>query len=200
MADNNTNGHNGNGLHNYMVALLAPVSKTAGSRRAWGIAVEDVWVPYFTATNVKGITHLEPDVLGKPLRLAKNKDGSVRFSDSGRPVMRMAKDLNTQISVARDNFVASLQAYTGMVMEERPEDYKDEVELAQAAAIPIFQKEASDIQEANRLLLAISHPEAAPVGSPEAAGEPVGAPEADGVKPKSRRAPKPEGELVGAHS
>lgn len=185
MADNNTNGHNGNGqLRGYMASLLAPVSKRAGSRRAWGIAVEDVWVPYFTATNVDGLTSLPSDALGKPLRLAKNKDGSVRFSDSGRPVMRVAKELNQEIGVARDNFVASLQTYTGMVMDERADDYKREVELAQAAAMPIFQQETSDIDEANRLLLANSH-------RPEAAGE---------AKPKSKRAPKPEGEPVGAPS
>jgi len=170
MADNNTNGQNGNGfhrLHDYMATLLAPTSKGTASRRAWGIEVENVWVPYFTATNVNGLTSVPTDVLGKPLRLARSKDGAIRFSDSGRPVMRVAPELNDSISLARANFVASLQAYTGMTVTERPEDYRAVVEAAQNAAMPIAEKEFDDLAEAARIFLENSHKdEAVPESAP----------------------------------
>jgi hypothetical protein len=78
----------------YIKALLAPTGSSRTLRRAWSIDVESVWVPFFTATNVMGETDLADDVLGAPIRLAKDKDGEVRFTQSGRPVMRVHKDLS----------------------------------------------------------------------------------------------------------
>ena len=101
-----------------------------------------------------GETGVPDDVLGMPLRLAKSKDGAIRFSDSGRPVMRVAPELNAQIGIVRENFVASLQAYTGMVQDERPDDYKGQVDAAQQAAQPIFEKTKEDIDQAIELLKA----------------------------------------------
>ena len=123
MVTNSDNGQqpNGNGhFPTYIKALLTPGSRKSANRRAWSIDVETTWVPFFTATNVMGDTDLPDDVLGAPLRLAKAKDGSIRFSQSGRPSMKVAPELNSQITIVRENFVAGLQTYTGMVQQERP--------------------------------------------------------------------------------
>ena len=155
MPDPSQNGQqsNGNGdTPSYIKALLAPGRSKSGSRRAWSIDVENVWVPFFTATNIMGDTHLPDDVLGAPLRLAKAKDGSIRFSQTGRPVMRVAAELNGQITIVRENFVAGLQAYTGTVQNERPEAYMTLVEAARLAALPVMEKAQHDIEEAVCLL------------------------------------------------
>jgi hypothetical protein len=140
----------------YIKALLAPTGSSRTSRRAWSIDVESVWVPFFTATNVMGETNLPDDVLGAPIRLAKDKDGEVRFTQSGRPVMRVHKDLSDQINVVRGNFVAGLQAYTGSVMEERSDAYAEQVSRAQAAGKPIMEQDQQDILEATEKLRAES--------------------------------------------
>lgn len=134
-----------NSTPNYIKALLAPTKSSRGSRRAWSIDVESVWVPFFTATNVMGETNLADDVLGAPIRLAKGKDGEVRFTTSGRPVMRLHPELNAQIGMVRENFVAGLQAYTGSVQEERPDAYGDQVTKAQAAGQPIMVGDQKEI-------------------------------------------------------
>ena len=149
--ETSTNGHNGNGnghMAGYIKALLMPTSRNAGERRAWSVGVESVWVPFFLATNVVGETTLPDDVLGMPLRLAKSKDGAVRFSTSGRPVLKVAPELNAQIGIVRDNFVAGLQSYTGMVQQERQDDFKAQVEAAQRAALPIAEATKRDIEAA----------------------------------------------------
>lgn len=176
---NSANGHNGNGNGNmagYINALLMPTTRKSGERRAWSIGVESVWVPFFLATNVARETALPDDVLGMPLRLAKSKDGAVRFSNSGRPVLKVAPELNAQIGVVRDNFVAGLQNYTGMVQTERPDDFKTQVEAAQRAAIPIAEATKRDIQDA---ILAMRQDKAEPE---PATPEPVAA----GAKSKSK--------------
>ena len=83
----------------YIKALLVPPTSGGGSRRAWSIDVESTWVPFFTATNVMGETTLPEEVLGAPIRLAKSPDGDVRFTKTGRPVMRVAPELNSQIAI-----------------------------------------------------------------------------------------------------
>lgn len=149
------NGHtNGNGLPGYVHTLLTPTGRNPQERKSWSVGVESVWVPFFAATNVMGETSVPDDVLGMPLRLAKLKDGAIRFSDSGRPVMRVAPELNAQIGIVRENFVASLQAYTGMVQDERPDEYKGQVDAAQQAARPILEKTQADIDHAVELLKA----------------------------------------------
>ncbi|MFQ6027698.1 MAG: hypothetical protein ACE5Q6_09420 [Dehalococcoidia bacterium] len=145
----------------YIKALLAPTKNSRGSRRAWSIDVESVWVPFFTATNVMGETNLPDDVLGAPIRLAKSPDGDVRFTQSGRPVMRVHPELNAQIGIVRENFVAGLQAYTGAVQNERPDAYGVQVANQQAAGMPILEQDQTDILEAVEILRKQAEAEAA---------------------------------------
>ena len=175
----------------YIKALLAPTKNSRGSRRAWSIDVESVWVPFFTATNVMGETSLPDDVLGAPIRLAKSPDGEVRFTSSGRPVMRVHPELNSQIGIVRENFVAGLQAYTGSVLEERPDAYGEQVTKAQAAGQPIMDADQLDILAATEKL----RQETEQTEESAAEGEHA----SDSAEPEvkatqNRRTPKPETE------
>ena len=60
----------------YISALLQPRPERAADRRVWSIPVFGVWVPFFTATNTAGETHLSAEALGAPVRLAREKDGT----------------------------------------------------------------------------------------------------------------------------
>jgi len=71
---------------NYIRALLIPTNGSKPrARRVWGIDLETIWLPFFTATNVMGDTAIPADAMGAPLRLGYNADGSVKFSKTGRP-------------------------------------------------------------------------------------------------------------------
>ena len=102
----------------YIAALLQPQpGKTAG-RRVWSIDLETVWLPFFTATNTVKATAIPSDALGAPLRLAYGKDGEVRFSPTGRPVVKVAAEIAAQVKVVRENFIANLQTFTGQVIKK----------------------------------------------------------------------------------
>lgn len=132
--------------------MLAPSSK-AISRRAWGIDVETFWVPVFTAAKAMGqALDLPDEALGAPLRLAKSKDGSVRFGTNGRPVFRLAGDLNAYVTRARENYVAANLEYVGIVQTERPDAYKEQVERQHRLGEPLRQSDLNDLTEAIELM------------------------------------------------
>jgi hypothetical protein len=132
-------------------AMLAPSSK-AISRKAWGIDVSTLWVPYFTAARAIGAlddVELPDDALGAPFRLRRDPDtNEVKFSRSGRPLFTVAPHLNDMVNRARDNYVAGLMEHTRMVMDERPEAYRDQVERQQKAGSPIVVKDQDDLDVA----------------------------------------------------
>ena len=160
------NTHANGNTPDYIKALLVPPTSGGTSRRAWSIDVESTWVPFFTATNVMGETTLPDEVLGAPIRLAKSPDGDVRFTKTGRPIMRVAPELNSQIAIVRENFVAGLQSYTGSVMEERPDAYGSQVAAQQAAGNPLTEQDGSDVLAAMEAAKAALEEECAPAEEP----------------------------------
>ena len=133
----------------YITSLLTPSNgQKARSRKVWSIDLEQVWLPFFHATNVVGETHLPPDALGAPLRLAYNLDGSVKFSKAGRPVMRVAKDLNETIRLVRDNFTANLVGYSSQVVADMPDQFKHQLEVAHKAGQPIINADKRELTKA----------------------------------------------------
>ena len=132
----------------YIKAIVQPNGHNKGSRRVWSIDLETVWVPFFTAMNTMEVTEIPCEALGAPLRLAHAKDGSVRFSQSGRPVFRVAKELNDAITLARYNYVARLVDFAGQVAEEHPDAYRSEVEAALKAAEPIHGYQQAELAAA----------------------------------------------------
>ncbi len=133
---------------NYITALLAPTAKASSSRKVWSIDLECVWLPFFTANNTQGNTVIPHEAIGAPLRLVKAKDGSVKFSQNGRPVLKVASELSAQIRLVRENFVATLVDYAGEVQKQLPDEYKAEVEACQKAGEPIKQHIQSDVEAA----------------------------------------------------
>ena len=133
---------------NYIKSLLMPNGKKPAGRRVWSIDLETVWLPFFLATNTVGETVISPDNLGAPLRLAYNADGSVKFSKTGRPVTKVAKELSDNIKMVKDNFTAGLTSYANSVITEYPEGYKAEVDKARQAGEPFIRKDKQDLEQA----------------------------------------------------
>ncbi len=133
---------------NYIKALLTPNTQKPQGRKVWSIDLENVWLPFFTATNTMGDTSIPSDALGCPLRLGYDKSGAVRFSQAGRPVIRVAKDISDNVRLVRDNFTANLSSYAGEVMTQNTEAYKAQVELANKAGLPIAQHDSQQLSKA----------------------------------------------------
>ena len=133
---------------NYIKVLLIPNGKKPAGRRAWGIDLETVWLPFFTATNTMGDTAIPADAMGAPLRLGYNADGSVKFSKTGRPVTKVVKEIADSVRLVRDNFTAGLLAYANTVITDNPEGYKAQVELAREAGQPIINKDSLNLSKA----------------------------------------------------
>lgn len=136
---------------NYIKNLLTPTVSKAQSRKIWSVDLETVWLPFFTATNVMGDTVIPLDALGHPLRLGHNKDGSVKFNKSGRPVTTIAKPISQAVTLVRENFVASLQDYSNKVATERENEWNELVKRAIDSGKPIQESENAEIKHAVEL-------------------------------------------------
>jgi hypothetical protein len=136
------------GLMNIDSLLVQRQNGKGRDRRVWGIPLEGIWLPFFLATNTEGKTAISPEALGAPLRLAKNADGSVKFSKTGRPIFRVAPEIGNQVRIIRENFTAQLSAYAERVIGQKPEEYKAEVAKAQKAGRPILEADAKALDEA----------------------------------------------------
>ncbi|MDP2729607.1 MAG: hypothetical protein Q8O55_03910 [Dehalococcoidales bacterium] len=136
----------------YIKSLLTPTTKAPQGRKVWSVDLENVWLPFFTATNANGDTAIPVDALGAPLRLAYDKAGQPRFSTAGRPVIRVAKDLSDNIKMVRDNFTANLIGYAGRTAQENPEALKAQIELSRKAGAPILNHDNAMAQAAMRTM------------------------------------------------
>ena len=174
---------------NYIKRLLIPSIQKPRGRKVWSIDLEQVWLPFFTATNTQGDTAIPVDALGCPLRLGYDKAGAVRFSQAGRPIIRVAKEIADSVRLVRDNFTANLLNYAGSVIKDNGDGYKAQVALARKAGEPIIQH---DRQQLNLALEARAKAEAEAVAKAVTVAEAVA--KAEAVKSKSR----PERELVTA--
>jgi hypothetical protein len=133
---------------NYIKALLIPNGKKPAGRRVWGIDLETIWLPFFTATNTMGDTAIPADAMGAPLRLGYNADGSVKFSKTGRPVTKVVKDIADSVRLVKDNFTAGLLAYASGVITDNPDGYKAQIEMAREAGEPILNRDSVNLSKA----------------------------------------------------
>ncbi len=159
----------------YIKALLLPNGNKPAGRKVWSIDLESVWLPFFIATNTAGQTRLAPESLGAPLRLGYEADGSVKFSKTGKPVIRVVKEIGDSVKLVRENFVAGLVAYANGVATELPEEYKATASLAVEAGKPICQKDKTALMEATLAKMGIgaeAAPEPTLEATPEATPEP----------------------------
>jgi len=177
---------------NYIKSLLTPTTKQPQGRRVWSIDLERVWLPFFTATNTMGDTAIPVDALGCPLRLGYDKTGAVRFSQAGRPVVRVAKEIGDNIRLVRDNFTANLLNYAGAVIRDNADGYKATIELARKAGEPIYQHDKNQLASALKAKAeaeAVAQAEAIAKAEAEAKAEAVAQAEAEteAVKSKGRK-------------
>ena len=150
--------------------IIAFQSLTRGGYPFWGD---------YEATNAMGDTAIPLDALGCPIRLAYDKDGSVRFSKSGRPVSRVAKPISESVTLIRQNFVANLQQYAEQVATEKQEDYAKMIVMATTAGKPIIAHDKTELDKAVQLQLEEAIREAQEEAQKEAQAQEVAPPEAD---------------------
>ncbi len=129
----------------YIKSLFTPTTKQAQGRKVWSVDLQNVWMPFFTATNAMGDTAIPSDAIGAPLRLGYDKAGAVRFSQSGRPVIRVAKEIADNVRLVRDNFTANLLSYAGQVQTGNTEAYKAQLEQANKAGAVIVNYDKSQL-------------------------------------------------------
>lgn len=144
----------------YIKALLKPNGSKPKGRKVWSVDLEAVWLPFFTATNLTGDTAIPHDAMGAPLRLAYDADGSVKFGKTGRPVIRVAKELADSVKLVRENLIAGLMDFTHGVIEDNPEGYQAQVDANMAAGQPIVAKDSDALTEAMRLIALAQQAEA----------------------------------------
>jgi len=167
----------------YIKTLLAPSTRKPAGRKAWSIDLEQVWIPFFLATNTTGDTCLPADSLGCPIRLGYEADGSVKFTKSGRPVTKIERELAGSIRVVRDNFTAGLQGFTEQVMTANEAGYKAVVKQAVKAGKPIIDRDKANLDRAYRLIMDKAIAEA------EAEAEPVAEPVAEAKEHSREKVP-----------
>ncbi|MBI4215913.1 MAG: hypothetical protein HY687_00745 [Chloroflexi bacterium] len=175
----------------YIKTLLKSNGKAPSGRKVWSIDLEMVWLPFFTATNVMGDTFLPAEALGAPLRLAYEPDGAVKFTKTGRPVIRVVKEIQDSVRMVRENFVAGLMAYANGVALENPEGYQAQVKASMEAGYPIRGKDtdalaaALDKRQASEAAQAIAQAEVLAA---------VQSPPKPKAKARAKAAPQPEAE------
>ena len=180
----------------YIKALVKPNGTKASCRRVWGIDLETVWLPGFMATNTMGDTAIPHDALGAPLRLAYNPDGTVKFSKTGKPVLKVAKELQDNVRMVRENFIAGWLAYAKVVREANPDGYKAEIAKAQKAGRPIIEKDGQALEQALAILAeAQAEAKAETVAQAEAVAK--AEPETPNAEPVGKGKPKRKPEPVG---
>jgi len=132
----------------YIKALLKPNGSKPAGRRVWSVDLEGVWLPVFAATNTMGDTAIPHEALGAPLRLAYNADGTVKFGKTGRPVVRVAREIADSVKLIRENLVANLLVYAHEVATEKPDQYKAQVEANLEAGKPIVERDREAVLKA----------------------------------------------------
>ena len=131
-----------------IASLLRPVVKKTGGRKVWGLDLETTLIPFFTAEAVEGHAYIPPEVLGCPLRLQREEDGEVKFSKTGKPVIRVAKEMGNMVRAMRDNLELNLQAHVIEVKTAKPDEYSKAVKLNQTLGKPIAERDALDLNAA----------------------------------------------------
>ncbi len=179
----------------FVKSLIIPRSpKSTSSRRVWSIDLESVWLPLFTMTNARGDTTIPHEALGAPLRLALAKDGTIRFSDSGKPVIRVVREVTDMVRLIRDEFTARLVAETTEYATENPDGFKAEITRNLEAGKPLIAHDYGLLKA-----YAMAKAEAEAMAKAEATPAPAPKPKARKVKsnkPALDTIPEHDRELV----
>ena len=121
---------------NDVKSMVTPRHKPVSEKRAWSIGVQSVWVPFYMATNAAGLTEVDSHSLAHPVEIAYGKDGLPRFTEDGRPVMRINKALAGQVRTARENYEGQLREFVRNIQAEMPDAFKAQVESIVSVLTP----------------------------------------------------------------
>ncbi|MDO8635679.1 MAG: hypothetical protein Q7R34_05460 [Dehalococcoidia bacterium] len=126
---------------NFVHTLMKPSPNKAKDRSVWGLPLNGLWIPFFTATNTVGESHINAGALGCPLRLAVGKDGVPKLKDDGMPRYTVDKEISTGVRVVKDNFAFGLMAFVASTQKAMPTEYKAQVEAAQKAGAKVLEQD-----------------------------------------------------------
>jgi len=98
-----------------------------------------------------GDTSIPYDALGCPIRLGYDKDGSVKFTKTGRPVTKVVKPISDSVALVRQNFVANLQQYSEEVATSNKDAYAKLFEKCRLAGKPIGIHDTAELDKAVKL-------------------------------------------------
>lgn len=139
--------------NSWIKSLVQPMpSKTVLTRRVKGFDV-DMLVNFALAQNVEGNTNIPLDAIGAPYRLATAKDGTVKFSQAGRPSIRIAKPIVAFGTMIHQNIVAGIMAETSRVFTEKEAEVKAMAEAASKVGAPIIAADEKLLATAEAALL-----------------------------------------------
>ncbi|MDD5060890.1 MAG: hypothetical protein PHN44_01220 [Candidatus Marinimicrobia bacterium] len=132
---------------NYFKSLVTPMPAKAATRRVKSFDV-DMLVQFGYAQNAVKNTNIPLEALGAPYRLAIGKDGEVKFSASGRPSIRVAKEIVSFGTTIHQNVVAQIQAETARIFNEQEETINKMMEAAKKVAMPIINSDVKKLDDA----------------------------------------------------
>lgn len=132
----------------YIKAMAKPNGNKPVGRKVWGIDLELVILPLLTAMNLNGDGVVPHAAIGAPLRLGYAQDGSVKFHKSGRPVIKVVKEVADFMKLSKESYIASLTDYTNEVKGDDPEGYKAQVEAQNKAGKPILERDTVNLKTA----------------------------------------------------
>ncbi len=119
-------------------ALVTPLpTKDQITRRVKSLDVA-MLVSFAVAQNVEGNTTIPLEAIGAPYRLRTNKAGEVQFSQTGRPSVRVAKELVAFGTMIHNNIVSAIVSDTARVYTEKEAEVKAMIAAAQKAGAPII--------------------------------------------------------------
>ena len=119
--------------------LMKPSPYKVKDRSVWSLPLNGLWIPFFTATNATGESHIDSGALGCPMRLSVDKDGVPKLKDDGSARYQVDKDISNAAKMVKGNFAFGLMSFTETVKKTHAEQYKAQVEAAQTEGAKVLE-------------------------------------------------------------
>ncbi|MDZ4263807.1 MAG: hypothetical protein U1B30_15935 [Pseudomonadota bacterium] len=136
------------------------------SRKAFGLDINTVWAPFFTAhkaIGTPGTENISDAALVATTVLARDKDGNVRVSKQGKLTYRTNRELSSAARRQIDGYGAKLMEETGIITAEAPNAVAAQIKRSQEAARPIQMQDAYDVMLFEEELAKQAKAEAEPI-------------------------------------
>ena len=127
--------------------LMKPSPNKVKDRSVWGLPLQQLWIPFFMATNTVGESHINAGSLGCPLRLAVGKDGVPKLKDDGTPRYTVDKEISNAVKTVKDNFAFGLMAFIASTQKAMPNEYKAQVEATQTEGAKVQEQDQTVLDD-----------------------------------------------------